>query len=212
MHKLAMALTTAAAMLMSFATPASATVTFDFYETGVVSCAADTCTEGSLPALLLRMTLSDPTESGSAFYGGPGFGAPPPPQVSDPNFGLVVLTGATALEGGLRIEAPNFGVFPDTCCLSYNISWDEVGRQLDSISFSLSTDLDALRGIGLTGGTIGSDGLIGTCVDGSCVITGAWVRVPEPGSATMLLSALFGFGLVRRRRGTRSSRSGARSS
>lgn len=79
---------------------------------------------------------------------------------------------------------------------SYDVTWDEVAGQLDAVSVSFQ-DINNNAFVGLTGGMIGSDGQIGTCSAGQCQITGFWA--PEPGSAT-LLSALFGFGLVRRRR------------
>ena len=58
--------------------------------------------------------------------------------------------------------------------------------------------LETLAAFGLTGGGIGSDSNIDGCGFGLCMVSGYWQSVPEPGSAILLLSALLGFGMLRR--------------
>jgi hypothetical protein len=57
---------------------------------------------------------------------------------------------------------------------------------------------------GLTGGPVGSDGIIGGCGDTQCTVSGFWqsdlTAVPEPISAVLLITGLLGTCLASRAR------------
>ncbi len=175
----------ATALALGLVTSATATETFDFYETGITCSGFGVrCVEPNQPRVIMSLTLSDPTETGSAIYAGlPAMTA----QVTDANFQFDVI-------GHSSIAGPNFGA--PAPFLSYAITWDEISGQLDGISENFYGGFSTVEidGFGLAGGRIGSDGTYGGCTNGSCQITGYWqnAAIPEPGSATLLLSALLG--------------------
>lgn len=86
--------------------PAAADVIFDFYETGIVSCGNGygDCSLPPQPFVLMSITLSRPTEVGSAYWSGSPTQLP---VVTDP--GLVFQ-----LSTGERIAGPGFDYNP-TC-------------------------------------------------------------------------------------------------
>jgi hypothetical protein len=128
----------------------------------------------------------------------------PQPVVTDPGFAFQDFWSPF-----VTIEPPYFGAFPGPFGYSntnfinggYLFSWSAVDGQLTAIRIDFNAENDDVH-LGLTGGLIGSDGVIGTCEEGVCGVLGYWqnVSVPEPGSAALLLSLLFGVGLVRHRR------------
>src|SRR5438477_2898957 len=152
--------------------PASASITFDFFETRITACAATSCVQPQQPTVLMALTLSSLNETGSAIY------APPssPPSVTDPNFAFAVNAVGEQL-----VSAPNFGSLPAGFVHHYNISWAEVGGQLTAVSIDYLSDLSNQIGgaagtFGLAGGGIGSDGTMGGCGFGTCTVAGYWQR------------------------------------
>jgi hypothetical protein len=111
MRKLMLAAVSALSLLPSFATPASATVTFDFYETGITSCGSPDCMPPKQPTVLMSLTLSGPTETGSAKHSFPGG----TPVVTDPNFAFHL-----SAFGERIIAASDFGSSPPGFVLGYN--------------------------------------------------------------------------------------------
>src|SRR5438477_9150233 len=80
-RRLSLAAASALALLGSFSGSARA-ITFDFYETGITACSAFDCVQPQQPTVLMTLTISGPTETGSATYSFPSS----PPVVTDPNF------------------------------------------------------------------------------------------------------------------------------
>jgi hypothetical protein len=198
MYKLIVAAVSAAVLPLLSAVPASASVTFDFFETALTSCRNGTLVHPcqipnpSEPLAILSLTLSNPTETGSATWNG---NYSTPPVVTDPGFDFAILY--PLYFGSIRdqIYAPSFGA---NIGQPYSFTWSASNGELTAISTAFNNTMDEVN-IGLTGGLIGSDGTVGTCEIGICDVAGFWQRVPEPGSGLLLLSALFGFGLVRLR-------------
>jgi hypothetical protein len=137
--------------------------------------------------VLMSITLSSGTETGSANSNGFMFGDTAPPVVTDPNFRF-------SSAGGV-IEAPffEFGV-------NYDMHWTDVAGQLTGVSLIYDNSLTGVSidfsiSGGLTGGTA-TNALACALVE-VCRVTGFWQEeaqaVPEPGSAALLLGALFGF-------------------
>jgi hypothetical protein len=192
------------AALLLFGKPASASVTFDFFETGITVCRAISCgpQQFSPPfPILMTLQLSDTTETGSAEYNAlavPRFG----PVVSDPNFIFSLFVPGIHGLDNLQTAGPDFGR-NNANLISYDITWNEVSGQLTALSVNYQDVFNEVGygagPFGVTGGGIGSDGFVGGCSGGTCTITGYWQRVPEPGSAALFLTALFGFGALRRR-------------
>jgi hypothetical protein len=196
MRRLTLALASAVAFLVCLTKPGSATVTFDFFETGITACNAASCQAPQHSSILMSLQLSGPTESGSAAY---SLGAAP--VVTDPNFAFSLSpffdAGPTTV-----ITAPDFGRNPVGFITSYDITWSDVGGQLTAVSVNYLDNLNQVGGslgvFGLTGGGIASDGFIGGCSLGRCTIVGSWqaVPVPEPASAWLLLTALVFIGAL----------------
>ncbi len=202
----------AAAVLVASATAAQATFIFDFTETAIVArgtcayCSVGPITPTPLP---LSFTVSDPT--GSARYSEHEDAriTSDPPVVSDPDFAFT--TSAGILPGPLTISGPGFGA--GLLGISYDFEWTTLEGQLTALSlvFHVAGTSTAIGlpgdAFGLTGGLVGSDGSIGGCADGSCIIAGFWTAtvppdtpVPEPASLVILAGALGAFGFIRRRK------------
>ena len=197
MCKLILAAVSAAVLSLLFAMPASATVIFDFF---VTACTGAACrVPEQLPHILMSLQLSSSTETGSAQYGG----GSSPPVVTDPNFTFSLRDIASFFGTPVIIGPPDFGLgLRFSIEPSYNITWSEVAGQLTAVSVNyldIANEVGFGSGaFGLTGGGIGSDSNIDGCGFGLCTVSGYWQSVPEPGSAILLLSALFGFGILRR--------------
>jgi hypothetical protein len=110
--------------------------------------------------------------------------------LGDPNFTFNLTSGE-------HIGPPDYGANPLGIIESYDISWTEVAGQLEAVDITLFSFNDTVDGIGFSGGRIASDSGFGGCNNTQCSITGYWSAVPEPGSATLLLSVLVSLGLVR---------------
>jgi len=203
MGKFGAAAVTAGLLLLGFVAPARASVIFDFFETSLTSCHAGTlvvpCHQPSQPLAIVSITLSNPNEIGSAAWAGPLHMPYTPPVVTDPGFVFRDLFSPS-----VTIAPPDFGA-PSFCpactdfLTGYSISWTELTSQLAAINIGFTATFDEVF-LGLNGGTIGSDGIIGTCGATVCDVVGYWQRVPEPGSAMLLLSALLLIGAARWRR------------
>jgi hypothetical protein len=201
MRKLILTAISAAALLSSFPTPGGATVTWSFYETGCIHCSP-----APQPFVLMSFTLPDATSSGSASW----TGYPALPVVTEPYFTFQLVTGeriAPPNYAYFSACAPSFGILCQgiTTIFDYSISWNEVAGQLNAVSISLDGESETVGfgsgfgGFGLSGGGFASDGVVGCGTNTQCQISGFWQGVefvPEPGSAVLLLSALFGFGLI----------------
>jgi hypothetical protein len=171
-----------ALLVVTAATPATATIIWGFYETGISFCNSGLCSPPSQPHLLMDLTLSSDTSTGSAEWGGLGG----QPVVTNSDFTFTLSTGE-------RIGAPDYGAKPQgfLTISSYNISWSEAAGQLGAVGITLNGESETVGAIfGLTGGPIASDDGFGGCDNTQCVVTGYWAVVPEPGSATLLLTAL----------------------
>lgn len=203
MQKLVL-LAIAAALMGLLPRPATALVTFDFIETAYLPIQSPTEGIGAgcfsipcpplipvSPQVVLSMTLSSDTETGSA-HSNPTTGFPPAATVTDPNFSLSFGS----------IQAP-FYVFPVGPV--YDITWTAVAGQLTALSINyvgfLPLDSPAIgagqypgfdpNGFGLTGGSEYFGGSIAPTI----LLSGFWQEqaVPEPGSAALLLGALLAF-------------------
>lgn len=179
-----------------------ADVIFDFYQTGVSGncniipgCGPITPVA---PVSILRMTLSNTTETGSATFA--GYFSNTPPVVTDPNFGLAESYPIYAPPFTAAILPPDFGWPGCTGCgafpYGYSISWGAEDGQLLGVGIAYTAINDEAY-LGLTGGKIGSDGAFGPyCGNEVCEITGYWALVPEASSASLVLGALSILGLV----------------
>jgi hypothetical protein len=206
MRKLILSAVSAATFAVLSASPAAATVTFDFWWTGDADCRS-ACGPPAPIKTPLAFTVSSPTESGSASWGEDGRGSYPLPVVTDPAFAL--QGPGVGIDGG--VEPPNFGYDP-TCwieevCTFYSVAWTAVDGVLTALYLKIDDASSDLQ-FGLTGGWALTDDL-DFAGGGGCCIEGYWqaalpgggsAPVPEPGSMPLLLTALFGLAFVRSRR------------
>ena len=177
-----------------------APVTWTFYETGCTLSGGPCNAQPPVPFPypLATLILPGPTSSGTAFWQG-GLPPAPAPVYTGDNF--------TFEYAGIFIT-PAFNGEPN--CLEghglceFDLSWSEVGGELESIALNALSDMDQIgyRGsFGLTGGVFGSDGTVDDCFFAQCVATGFWqsnLPVPEPMTTSLLLSGLLGLALTRR--------------
>ena len=195
-------------------------VTWSFYETAITSCQEPlNCVLPPQPFVLMTMTLPGPTSAGTADWGGSS--PPSVPVYTGDSFALslpfdvirgpVVLTPAFAGNpGGLDCLQSPLG---SHALCDFDISWSETAGVLTAISISVEGPTDFVGGLtinvifgpfGLTGGPVGSDGIIGGCGDTQCTVSGFWqsdlTAVPEPISAVLLITGLLGTCLASRAR------------
>jgi hypothetical protein len=178
------------------------------------------CARRKLSVRARQLTLPGPTSSGSASWVGAVVApASPPVLTGDSNFTLSFIGVATIAPpsyGTNDLLCGMSGVVPGSTLCRYDISWSETGGQLDSIALVLFADqtdygsVETGAPFGLTGGYLATDtDYIDDCPLSTCRITGFWQSdlavpepmaslLPEPMSASLLLSALLGLALVRR--------------
>jgi hypothetical protein len=204
MRKLIFSAVIATAFAALCISPAFATITFDFYETGISNCypSSLSCSLPPQPFVLMSLTVSQP--SGHAYM--TNSGSPGTVDISDPSFAFSLYPFGSP--PGIPVSASNSGLDP-TCgaagncfILSYSMSWSAGGNVLDAASIGFSgIHNTVLAGFGLSGGTIASDYMLGGCSIGVCTVTGFWQdappSLPEPGSMPLLLTALLGLGFAR---------------
>jgi len=196
-----------ATVLIALAPAANATVVWTFYETGCTGCLP----MPPPPIAIATLTLSGPDSAGSAIWepgthAGIPVAAPPMLFGDTTNFSLFFSTAA--------IVPPSYGynnfqcglvVFAHSVLCDYDISWSEQNGQLNAVAINLNSQDTQIgnprfQTFGLTGGSVATDGTIGNCTISQCQITGFWqnnLQVPEPMSASLLLSGLLGLALTR---------------
>jgi hypothetical protein len=201
-----------AAALTALPAPADATVTWSFYETGIVSCNGH-CSLPPQPYVLATLALPGPTSTGTArWQGAPG----PAPVYTGDDFTLntpFLRTGelSPAFDGSRNCMNANG---PQVIC-DFDIAWSATAGGL-GITLNLDAFNDNIGGMvtqgafGSFGGPIASDSTLGGCVDTQCVVSGFWqsdLPVSEPMSAALLVTGLLGTCLARRS-GSRSPKRG----
>lgn len=189
-----------AALILSFSmvgAARAAPVVWTFYQTGctVDPGAAGYCGQpgergpiSTPPTPVGTLTLPSPDSSGSATY---STSTPPPVLTGDGNnfslaFGFPLESGS-----GLILNPPtqlSLGVS------YYIVDWTETNGDLTDIHVGYDIpDFSANASVGQSGGQVGSDTEIGSCVAGQCILTGYWsstASVPGPSSLTSLLTGL----------------------
>ena len=195
-----------ATVLIALAPAANATVVWTFFETSCTGfsfsgpCHSDHPV--AFPFPLVTLTLPGPTSAGTAVWK-PGTGPPPPVYTGDTfvlSYPGILLTPAfTGSNVVGQCSAPSHGI------CNFDLSWSETAGQLGSVSIQVLGTNDQIGpatgggGFGLTGGIFGSDGEVDNCQFAQCIATGFWQsNLPEPVSASLLLSGLLGLGFARR--------------
>ncbi|MGH7039725.1 MAG: hypothetical protein ACREE1_16490 [Stellaceae bacterium] len=215
----ASAATLATLMTLIAASATKATVIFDFYETGFTQCVAGSNDNCNLPPtpfsfVLMSLTLSSGNETGSAVYSMAFVhNIHNPPVVTDPEFDFgyeYPYLVAPFYFGEPPICVIDYGDCP---FVNYSITWTATNNTLTSLSlFYLDNFIEAgfnHQPFGMTGGWIGSDGVLGGCPPApQCIVTGYWQDgvLPEPASGALFLGALFGLGCIRWRSRTAAHR------
>jgi hypothetical protein len=185
--------------------PARATVTWSFFETGI-SCVSGQCFLPLQPFVFATLALPGPISQGTAQW--LGFG--PPPVYTGDDFILSIVDAglrlSPAFDGDQGGQECGVGGGRRTIC-DFDISWSaapsflNIGINLDAINDNIGGF--AGRTFGSFGGSIATDFLLGGCENTQCVITGFWqsdLAMPEPSTASLALVGLIGSWFTKRHR------------
>jgi len=199
MYKL-LSLALAAAAFAALPQPAGAKITWTFYETSCspgsngISCPAPAGYAGpgvpsiTFPYPLATLSLPDTTSSGTAlWYGLPG---PGPTYIGDSFTFIAGIAG-----GNLSQTFTGTVCGGPACPVAFDLTWNEIPGSLIASIFLLTQGneiaINNTGPIGPSGDWVGSDNMLGGCLDALCRMTGYWQSdLPEPASAGLLLTGL----------------------
>jgi hypothetical protein len=197
----------AAVLMTAIVSQARATVTWSFFETGC----SGVCTLPPQPHVFATLTLPSPISAGSASWptGFPIFPGDPPPVHTGDDFAFALSETPEVSISSANLFGPSSG---PPAIRNYDISWAATPDSPE-IRVDILTSSIAEAHLGVFGGRIATDFILGGCENSQCQITGFWqndLAVPEPSSASLVLAGLFGVWFGKRyRRRRRPNRRGA---
>ena len=192
----------------------AAPVTWTFYQTSCTAAPESLASCGRIgesgpistpPTPVGTLTLPGPISSGSAIYNHNGT---PPVLTGDGNNFSLFFGFPPASMSALVLNPPTELSLDSTF---YNVRWDETPDDLTDVLVNYENPFfSGSADVGEFGGEVGSDGEVGSCIMGECMITGFWSTsipsVPEPSSLKFLVAGLFllaPLALIHRLRGSR---------